>query len=291
MQRLTIAEFKEAFRSVVPDGDEVVVLYSGLWSFGHRFGIRPAELVDRLIGAILEVIGPDRTLLMPTYSYQFAGEHIYDISRSQPFTGAVADRFRLWPGSERTRQPMNSYAVFGPRKDEVLKRPCTTSWGSDSVMGWFDEVNARHVMLGVPWHLSCSYCHRAEEVVGVPYRYHKRFNGVLQDNGETLGECHEVLYVRPFHVDPQLSYERIRSRLGELDLVIESGHSEFQLESSLSSDILRVATKLLTDDRMAFVGDPVRAKQWIRDKRNDEIKEIPPERRPPFDQRPIVTSG
>lgn len=291
MQRLTISEFKEAFRSVVLDGDEVVVLYSGLWSFGHRFGIRPAELVERLIEAVLEVMGPDRTLLMPTYSHGFASDRIYDISRTQPFTGAVADRFRLWPGSKRTRQPMNSYAVFGPRKDVVLKRPCTTSWGSDSVMGWFDEVNARHVILGVPWHLSCSYCHRAEEAVGVPYRYHKRFNGILQDNGETLGECHEVLYVRPFHVDPQLSYERIRSSLGELGLVIESGHSEFQLESSLSSDILRIATELLTEDRLAFVGNRAAVQQWVLDGRSREISELQPEQAPPFDQRPIVMTN
>lgn len=287
MSRLTIAEFRAAFRSVVPEDDEVIVLYSGLWGFGHRFGIKPAELVDLLIGAMLEVLGSNRTLIMPTYFGDFPRSRVYDVIRSQPYTGAVADRFRRWPGCERTRQPMDSYAVLGPRAAEVLAQPCTTAWGDDSVLGWFDRVDARHVILGVPWHLSCAYCHRGEEVRGVPFRYYKRFSGVLMNDGQSGEECQEIMYVRPFDVDPKLSYKPIRDRLGELDLVIESPHPDFQLQSSSSSDILSVSLELLKENPLVLVGDPAAIARWIHDGREQEISQLRPDQRPPFAQRSL----
>lgn len=287
MSRLTIEEFSQAFRSVVPESDEVIVLYSGLWAFGHRFGIRPAELVDHLIESMLEVLGPERTLIMPTYFGEFPRSKVYDLIRSRPYTGAIADRFRMWPGSIRTRQPMDSYAVCGPRAGEVLAQPCTTAWGDDSVLGWFDRVDARHVILGVPWHLSCAYCHRGEEVLGVPFRYYKRFGGALLSDGEPKGECQEIMYVRPFDVDPKLSYKPTRDRLGELGLVLESDHPDFQLQSSLSSDILEVSLQLLEANPLIFVGDSEAIRLWIASGREQEIAQLRADQTPPFAQRAL----
>jgi len=285
--RLSIDDFKTALSEVVRPTDEVVVLYSGLWGFGHRFGMRPDALMGALIEATLESLDSACTLLMPTFFADFPRTRRFDVMLSRPYTGALPDHFRMWPGVKRTRQPMDSYAVYGPRATEVLARPCTTAWGDDSVLGWFDVVDARHVILGVPWHLSCAYCHRGEEVAGVPFRYHKRFAGALLENGFERGRCEETMYVRPFNVDPGLCYKPIRDRLGKLGLVIESERPDFQLQSSLSSDILRVSIELLDRDPLVFVENKAGVADWIANDRDAELERLAPDQRPPFEQWPI----
>lgn len=285
--RLTIDEYKTALREVVGPADEVVVLYSALWGFGHRFGMRPEALTGALIEATLETLNPSCTLLMPTFFADFPRTRRFDLVLGKPYTGALPDRFRAWPNVQRTRQPMDSYAVYGPRAAEVLARPCSTAWGDDSVLGWFDAVDARHVILGVPWHLSCAYCHRGEEVAGVPFRYHKRFAGTLLENGLERGLCEETMYVRPFDVDPGLCYKPIRDRLGELGMVIESGHPDFHLQSSLSSDILRVSIELLNRDPLVFVGNKAEVTEWIANGRDAELERLAQDQRPRFEQWPI----
>ena len=287
LMRLRIDDYKNALHEVVCPEDEVVVLYSALWGFGHRFGMRPAALVDALIEATLETLGPACTLLMPAFFADFPRTRRFDLALSKPYTGALPDRFHTWPGALRTRQPMDSYAAHGPLAAEVMARPCTTAWGDDSVLGWFDAVNARHVILGVPWHLSCAYCHRGEEVVGVPFRYHKRFVGTLLEDGTELGPCEETMYVRPFDVDPGLYYKPIRDRLGELNLVLESAQPDFQLQSSLSSDILLASIELLDRDPLAFVENKAAVTDWIANGRDIELVRLAPDQRPPFAQRPI----
>ncbi len=289
--RLSIKDYINALREVIRPADEVVVLYSALWGFGHCFGMRPPALVDALIEATLETLGPARTLLMPAFFADFPRTRRFDLALSKPYTGALPERFCTWPGVLRTRQPMDSYAAHGPRAVEVMACHCTTAWGDDSVLSWFDAVDARHVILGLPWHLSCAYCHRGEEVVKVPFRYHKRFVGTLLENGTELGPCEETMYVRPFDVDPGLSYKPIRDRLGELNLVLESAQPDFQLQSSLSSDILRVSIELLDRDPFAFVENKAAIINWIDNGRERELMRLAPDELPQFSQWPTRSSA
>jgi aminoglycoside 3-N-acetyltransferase len=276
--RLSLAQFRDAFARIVPADDEVIVVYSGIWSFGHLFGLPPLALANGLIDAMLEAIGPARTLVMPAYTSDFPRRRVFDLMKTPAYTGVLPNLFRLRPDVQRTPKPMDSYAAYGPQADELVRRPCTTAWGNDSVLGFFDQVNARQVVFGAPWHLACAYVHRCEEVARVPYRYFKRFSGEFLVNDVQQGRCEEVMYVRPFDVDPKLSYKRIRDEMARRNLVVEAIElPELGLECASSRDILDTSLRLLEADPFVFVGARDEVARWVDEGRERELARLRPD--------------
>ncbi len=64
--------------------------------------------------AILEVIGPEGTLIVPTFNFGFAKGEPYDpLTTPSVGMGAFSEFVRRLPGALRTSHPMQSIAVVG----------------------------------------------------------------------------------------------------------------------------------------------------------------------------------
>jgi len=265
---LSVDRFRRDLAEVIPADASVIVLHSGLFGFANRLDVPARDVPGVVLDVIDDIVGPDRTLVMPTYFFGFPREKVFDDVLTRPDTGAIAQMFMNRPTSRRARQPMNSYAVEGPLSDVLLNRPCTTAWGKDGIMAWFYEVDARFVSLGVGSLLSCSYYHMAEQWEGVPYRYFKRFIGEHRVNGEVVGECSEVMYVRPLGytfdflgvpVDELMEARGLKARPERDDGVI--------MESMSMQAIIHASQEILRDNIYAMVTEPYRdgLKRWIAD--------------------------
>lgn len=276
MSALTERDFRRALEAVIPPQDDVVVIYSGIWTFGHRFAWDTTELPDRLLDIIDDVVGPDRTLLYPTFTSDFVQTRRYDLVRSTPI-GVIPERVIHRPGVRRTRQPLHSFAVRGPRAKEVLALPCTTSWGDDGILGWMGEVNARLCPLGLPWHEACSFFHRVEKVLQVPYRYYKRFAGVLLDDGREIGACEEVKYSWSLRVRPRWDYTIVRPRLTKAKAILSGGNPLIPLESANAKSILAACIELLSENLYAYVVNVDEVKDWVAHGKADEVAELAPD--------------
>ena len=278
--RLSIADFRQCLAEVIAPGDQVVVIHSALWPFAHRFRMPSQILVGTLLDNILEVLGPNRTLVMPTYTLDFPKTGLFDLVHSRPSTGALAEAMLWRPGMLRTPKPMNSYVVWGPHATDIMALPNTTAWGKDSTMGFMERVDARYVMLGVPWYLGCSFYHLGEESMRVPYRYFKRFVGRLARGGMELGLCEETMYSRSLDVVPQFRYEAPGALLRKDGLILECSHPGIPLESARASDILRVLIRLLEEDPYAFIVNRREVERWVHCSKQEEIASLPPEQCP-----------
>lgn len=262
----SVERFRSDLEQVIAKDADVIVLHSGLFGFANRLDVPPRDIPGLVLDIVDDIVGPDRTLVMPTFFFGFPRERKYDDVLTRPDTGAIAQLFMNRPTSTRSAQPMNSYAVEGPRADELLSRPCTTAWGKDGVMAWFYDVDACYVTLGVGTLLSNSYYHMAEQWEGVPYRYFKRFVGERFHDGEPAGECSEVMYVRPLGytfdflgvpVDELMGARGLKTRPERDDGVI--------MESMSMRDIIHTSQEILRDNIYAMVTEPYRdgLKKWI----------------------------
>ena len=252
MARLTEHEVRSAFSALVQQ-DEVVVVYSGLWSFAHLLPWSRDEAAGRLLSLMLEVTGPERTLIFPTYTFRYCKTRHFDVVLSPAETGMLAQltvENRCFLRSER---PIYSYTAIGAKAQEICGLPATTSWGDDGPMSWMYDKNARFVVLGVPWHRSCSYIHRSEEIVKVPYRFYKKFDGILSRNGIALGPVSETMYVCHLPVKPLLDYAPASEAISRLQSFRISPNAGFPGQSALGRDILDSALNLLNDNELAFV--------------------------------------
>lgn len=277
---LTKEDLKAALREVIPPEDEIIVFYTGIWSFAYHFKEPVKTIPDLILDAIEVVVGEDRTLLIPAFcAGDFVRTRRFDLSLSLPKeTGILSIRALQRGPYERTRQPLHSFLVKGPRTREALACKNSTSWGEDSVVGWMGENNARLCPLGLYWHEACSYFHRIEETLGSPYRYFKRFAGELYDNGQRIGTCQEVKYSYSLRVALDYDFSPIGHGLRNK---LKCANPLIPLESAQTSEVDRVCMEAFERDPYAVVKNKEEVKAWVRTGKDDEIAAMRPEDKPP----------
>ena len=263
MARLTETEIAALLARVIPAADDVVVVFSGLWTFAHRLAFPPAETGERLLRVLADVVGPERTLVLPAYTFlDFARTRTFDLRRSLPEVGMLTESAVGRAGWRRLARPMNSYCVRGPRADELAALPATTAWGRDGVLGWLVARKARTLVLGVPWE-SCSVMHHAEETLAVPFRYYKRFRGRLLEDGADKGPCEEVMYVRSLEVPPQWDISPLGRELNARDLVLDGGAAAVPLQSAPADAVHAVNRDLMAADPYCYHTNRDEVVAWV----------------------------
>jgi aminoglycoside 3-N-acetyltransferase len=146
-----------------------VLVHSALSSFGHVQGG-----VDAVIDALLEAVGPEGTVVVPTLSgsADLDADHppFFDPSVTVCWTGRIPETFRRRPEAMRSLHPTHSVAAIGPMARALVEghefsiTPC----GPDSPYGRLVQARGFILLLGVT-HSSNTTFHHVEEIVGVPY--------------------------------------------------------------------------------------------------------------------------
>jgi len=125
----------------------VLLVHSSLSSLGVVAG--GAETV---IGALLAVLGPEGTLVMPSHTWDRPGrgDFAFDIGKTPSCVGAISEKFRTMPGAIRSLHPTHSVVALGPKATDLIaghegaKTPC----GSDTPYARMIEEHAQILFLG-----------------------------------------------------------------------------------------------------------------------------------------------
>jgi len=204
-------EHRKAFEAVGLPRGAVAMVHSSLSQFGYVEGG-----ADTVIDALLEALGPEGTLAMPTLSFSWVGHPPYDSGTTPSRVGAITEAFRQRPGVLRSGHPTHSVAALGPRAQEIVARhsPDQPVFAAESPYGKLYELDAWVLMLAKL--AANTSLHMAEERAGVP---------LVDIVGHVLegGRRRQVRVVRaPWHANFEEHYkalfarERIRSApLGE----------------------------------------------------------------------------
>lgn len=168
-------------------GGDVVLVHSSLSSLGQVDG-GP----QTVIGALLEVLGREGTLLMP--SFQGGGEHdllrrgcVFDLRTSPSELGLITETFRLMPGVIRSISPTHCTAGYGKGAAEILEghQYCNVSVGRGSPYEKVVGAEGKILLLGVT-HASNTTLHFVENTNGAPTVCREKFNPLVID---TNGRC------------------------------------------------------------------------------------------------------
>jgi aminoglycoside 3-N-acetyltransferase len=174
----TVESLTQDFRALgVPSGG-VLMVHAAMSKLGYVIGSAQA-----VVEALLAAIGPDGTLVMPT----FAGDRgdpepwqnppvpeawwpmfrssmpAYD-PRVTPtrMMGVVAETFRTWGGTLRSAHPSHSCAARGPQAEALVgEHPLANPMGEASPLARLYELDAQVLLLGVT-HSNNSSLHLSE---------------------------------------------------------------------------------------------------------------------------------
>lgn len=210
--------------------------------------VRPVEGGPAgLIGALRDALGPDGTLVMPSWTGDDETPFDPAATRASEDLGVVADTFWRMPGVVRSDHPF-AFAAAGPRAAEVTADPLPLPpHVAESPVGRVRDLDGQVLLLGVN-HDANTTIHLAELIAGAPYRAPKHIT-VLQDGRPVRIEYGEndVCGVRFNLADGWLRARGLQSE-GRV------GHADARL--ARSRDIVAVVTEQLAPDPLLFLHAP-----------------------------------
>ena len=208
-QPLTVQSLAEQFAACGLAAGQTVLVHSAMSKIGWIAGGPEAVIL-----ALLQVLTPSGTLMMPAHSTQNTDpaqwgnppvpESWVPVIRAQmpaynPHTtptrqmGAIAELFRTWPGAVRSAHPTMSFAALGPQAaaltaDHVLE----ADLGEGSPIGRLYQLDGHVLLLGVG-HSNNTSLHLAEFRADWPGKRYTGHGSAMLVNGQRQWVEYEAL--------------------------------------------------------------------------------------------------
>ena len=204
-------DIKKALRELGVEAGQVLMVHTSLSALGFVCG--GAQVV---IEALMETVGPEGTLMMPTQSWKnldpTAGVHweepeqwwdlirqnwpAYDKAITPTNTmGAVAEMFRSWPGTLRSDHPARSVAAWGKHARYLTENhDLSNIFGEGSPIGKLYELGGSVLLIGVGYDKNTSL-HLADVRGSYPGKHMTMESSALTENGQRVWKSYETLYV------------------------------------------------------------------------------------------------
>ena len=190
---------------------QTMMVHTSLRSFGFVCGG-----AQTMIEALLEAVGEEGTIMMPTQSWKnldpSTGVHweepeswwqtirdnwpAYDKDITPTNTmGAVAEMFRKWPGALRSDHPARSVAAWGKHAEYLTSgHDLSNIFGEGSPIGKLYELDGFVLLLGVGYDKNTSL-HLADVRAVYPGKHNVTEHSAIWENGQRVWKAYDTLYV------------------------------------------------------------------------------------------------
>ncbi len=143
-------------------GGDHVFMHASLSSFGWVAGG-----ADTVIDAIIETVGPDGTVVVPTFG---STDEVFDPEKSETNLGVIPQRFRRRKDAVRSGHPLASVAAIGNKAKWLVEghADAKTAHGKGTPYYKLYELGGKILLLGVDLD-RVTFLHTAEALAQLPY--------------------------------------------------------------------------------------------------------------------------
>lgn len=148
------------FLSGTPSRDAVV--FVGLKQVRNSIGVEnPYEYLRDLLEEKFE------TLIVPTYTPSVLTTGIFDVRTTPSETGSFSQQF-LQQSGKRTMSPLKSFALLGPRENDIMSLQTFNDYSADGIFEYFYSNAITSINIGTvnPRFSTIHYC---EYTADLPY--------------------------------------------------------------------------------------------------------------------------
>lgn len=176
------ASLVAAFKSAGLREGQVVYSHSNIGNFGIPEEGNDRHIASRVVlDAFLEVLGPGGTLVVPTYTYSFCKQQIFDPDATPSTCGPWSEFVRLQPDAIRSHDPIFSVAAIGAKAQELTRDMPQECFGPDSI--WDRLLKNDAIVCNLNLWVVSTFIHYVEKTLNVPYRFDKLFTGTISHQG------------------------------------------------------------------------------------------------------------
>ena len=158
-----------------------------------------------LIDSMIEAVGPEGTIVIPTFNWDFCKGKAFDYFKTPCKTGSLGKFALKRDDFKRTRHPIYSFAVWGKGKEELCAMDNKSSFGADSPFTYVTEHHFKNLLIDKDCQHSFVYVHYVEEQVGISYRYLKDFTADYTDEFGNTRQATYSMNVRDLDLDVQIT--------------------------------------------------------------------------------------
>lgn len=187
-------------RHIESRAPDTVTLHSSLVAMKN---VPASELETRLLEAI-ERLSATSTVLFPAFTWSYPSSRCFHWQQTKSETGVLADLVMRALSGGRTKHPVYSMVVVGPRKTELCDAEywSGSAFGDDSIFGTVSRLGGLLVGLGVS---AITHVHRCELLANVPYVKSVELRG-LADFGQGPMDIPSAVYIRDIKGRPEYSF-------------------------------------------------------------------------------------
>ena len=166
MPALTREAIAAALRRLGLKAGDIVMVHSSLSSLGYVQGG-----ADAVVDAFLDVLEAQGTLVVPTFTFSNnrKPDPVFDPASDPSEMGRISETVRTRPGVRRSRHLIHSVSALGKSAREITGNHGPSAFAADGPFWKLYELEARVLILGVPY-LRSTFFHVVEQLVVVPYR-------------------------------------------------------------------------------------------------------------------------
>lgn len=206
----TKQELTEAIKAVGVKTGDLVFCHSNVGYLGMPEGAKNKnEALQVILDSILDVIGEQGTLAVPTFTYSFSSGEMYDPLNSPSNCGMFSEYVRCLPSSIRSNDPSVSVACIGRLALDMTKDLPENSYDSNGFFGRFYDNGGK--ILNINFDAGSTFLHFVERELSVPYRFDKEFTGQIVEDG-IIKKSKSIIWVRDLDVEgSEANFERFNS--------------------------------------------------------------------------------
>lgn len=152
--------------------------------------------INTFIDSLIDKVGPEGTLLFPTFNWDFCHGTPFDIKKTKGKTGSLGNSCLKRGDFKRTKHALYSFAVTGKLKDYLCSLDFVDSFGPDSIFAILDKMHAKQILVDVKMNQCFTFVHYVEEMVEPPitYRFIKNFTGeYVDEQGQSSIKTYSML--------------------------------------------------------------------------------------------------
>jgi len=241
----------EAFRLCGVARGDTLMLHADAMALAQLPPMSAQARFDVLFDALSDLLGPDGTLVLPTFTYSFTKGEPFDPATTPSTVGLLSEAFRTRPGVRRSLDPIFSVAARGRLADQFAEAAADDCFGPDSAFALLAEQDAWLTCLGCSLD-RLTFTHFVEQAVGVDYRYFKTFSGVRID-GQVEIKASVRYFVRDLDRNTPIDLSRLKATLAESGVLKTAPVGRVGLKAVRSSAFESAARAFLAQDPCGLI--------------------------------------
>ena len=258
MRFVTIAGIRDALAAAGLERGQVVFAYTDLRTVGMVEGAGDRDaFCAAYLGAIMDVLGPEGTLVVPTYTTQVARFDIDFVLEETPTPmGLFPEYVRTRPGAVRSVHPLLSLTAYGADAARICSDNGTSAYGPDSPFARLLECGARTLVIGLDRYYAIGGVHHLEAACQLPYCYNKLLKWQPVVGGQRLSRRYFATVRYPEFMGIPYDFNRLADALDAAGGIRRAPLGRSEVFAADYRHAFETGMRRLRDDPWLLLGEP-----------------------------------